>query len=115
MISEEHLLNLLHMCSHVLLVQPAFHSAQKSRNHHQPVPIALLKFAGYCDEKEIKYTLCTDDNKELYDDVDLIFVSTRFTYESDVVRDCIKSLREVYPLATIVGGGYMQVFSLTTS
>ena len=97
--NEEQLLTLLQNSTEVILVQPHFKKAPKSKNHSQNLPLALLKFASYCEAHNIKYTLLyeedfREDATVVRDPRTTILVTTSFTYYSSDVKRCNRSLRQ---------------------
>ena len=109
----------------VLLVEPDFPTANKSRNHSDFLPIGLLKIASYVRTKSIDVKLIryenkkTDSSKQItLDDIndinnaqeqsfqpDLIFVTSIFTYWSKYVKQAVEYCRETYGDTPIVVGG----------
>lgn len=104
----------------VLLVEPEFPIANKSRNHSDFLPIGLLKIASYLREKSIEVKLIRYEHQEinpqstLFDapavendsfNPDLIFVTSIFTYWSKYVKDAVKYCKRNYPNAPVVVGG----------
>lgn len=105
----------------VLLVEPEFPIANKSRNHSDFLPIGLLKIASYLREKSIEVKLIRyEHNKEdnaqstLFDapkpkkdsfNPDLIFVTSIFTYWSKYVKDAVKYCKKDYSGVPVVVGG----------
>lgn len=93
---------------YVLLVQPRFHKAQKSRNHSDFCPLPLLKFASYLRDHSVPFTLvqhADDEEMDLPPVVDVVLCTTSFTYYSSAVRDCVQYYRTRYPNAEIICGG----------
>lgn len=93
---------------HTLLIQPHFHKPQKSRNHSMFCPLPLLKFATFCRDHHKKYHLIEfkrGNDKIRSEDVDLILVTTSFTYYSRQVRDCVQYYKKLYPHAELICGG----------
>ena len=108
----------------VLLVEPDFPTANKSRNHSDFLPIGLLKIASYVRTKSIDVKLVRyehkkrDNTKQTTLDMiespikeeesfepDLIFVTSIFTYWSKYVKQAVEYCREKYGDVTIVVGG----------
>ena len=106
--NEEQLLTLLQQQEHVILVEPCFHKAQKSQNHQERFSLPLLKFKTWLRDQQINATLIHfEDGVKYtkYDNVNVILVTTSFTYYSRSVRDCVAYYRKQYPHATIIAGG----------
>ena len=92
----------------VLLVEPEFPIANKSKNHSDFLPIGLLKIATYLRERSIEVKLIRYESgteKEDYD-TDLVFVTSIFTYWSEYVKDAVKYCKENYNAPVVVGGIY---------
>ena len=105
----------------VLLVEPEFPIANKSRNHSDFLPIGLLKIASYLREKSIEVKLIRYEHNEednaqstLFDtpkpkkdsfNPDLIFVTSIFTYWSKYVKDAVKYCKKEYSGVPVVVGG----------
>lgn len=105
---ENELLQLLQQQEHVILVEPCFHKAQKSQNHQERFSLPLLKFKTWLRDQQIAATIIHfEDNTKYtrYDNVNVILVTTSFTYYSRSVRDCVAYYRKQYPNATIIAGG----------
>lgn len=89
----------------VLLVEPDFPIPTKSKNHHNFLPIGLLKLASYHRGKgnEIKLVRGNLDVKGFRPDK--ILVTSIFTYWSEYVRESVQHYRSKFPKARIVVGG----------
>lgn len=99
---------LIHDSENILLVQPDFPIPSKSRNHHDFLPIGLLKIASYLRLKNKNIRLVHYKQNQLENtefDVDLIFVTSIFTYWSKYVKDTVSHYKKYYPTAKIVVGG----------
>ena len=110
----------------VLLLEPNFPIPNKSRNHHNFLPIGLLKIASYLREKSIEVELQRyeekNDKRKKYDDSiqttltnkpnkfkpDLICVTSIFTYWSKYVKNTVDYCRKTYGknVPILVGGIY---------
>ena len=94
---------------HILLVQPDFPHNKRSRNHHEFLPIGLLKIAALLQKMNKSFKLIHYKSNQLeirYDSVpDVIFITSLFTYWSSQVRDAVQHYKHYYPDATIVVGG----------
>ena len=89
----------------ILLIEPDFPIPAVSRNHHDFLPVGLLKIASY-------HRAIGDDvrllrgNKILPDFYpDIIKITSLFTYWSNFVWNSVKFYREAYPKAKIIVGG----------
>lgn len=98
--------------SKVLIVQPHFPVPKKSRNHKNNVPIGLLKIASLLRTKNIDFQLIFfDRNKDCTsqqfpkESVDLILISSIFTYWSKYVKEAVEYYRQNYPTSKIIVGG----------
>lgn len=117
----------------VLLLEPNFPIPNKSRNHHNFLPIGLLKIASYLRSKSIEVKLLryeeVNDNKKKYDNTvqttldnnvvlenskdddfkpDLICVTSIFTYWSKYVKNTVEYCKNKYgdEIPVLVGGIY---------
>lgn len=120
----------------VLLLEPNFPIPNKSRNHHNFLPIGLLKIASYLRSKSIEVKLLryeeSNDKNKYADNVqttldgkpvfsneskldendsfrpDLICVTSIFTYWSKYVRNTVQYCRKKYgkDVPVLVGGIY---------
>jgi hypothetical protein len=88
----------------ILLVQPEFPIAHKSRWHKSFLPIGLLKLASYYRKKgHIVKLVYGKENSSFRPDK--IMISSLFTYWSKYVWDCVKHYKQLYPNAKVVVGG----------
>jgi hypothetical protein len=88
----------------VLLVQPEFPFANKSRWHKSLLPVGLLKLASYYRKKGYSVKLVYG-RENLSFRPDRIMIGSLFTYWSKYVWDCVKHYKQLYPNAKIVVGG----------
>jgi hypothetical protein len=96
----------------ILLVEPAFPIPPKSKNHHNFLPIGLLKLAAYYREQGHKVKLIRG-NKTIeeignHDErfiPDKILVTSLFTYWAEYVKETVQHYRNLFPGAKIVVGG----------
>ncbi len=88
----------------ILLVQPEFPIAGKSRWHKSFLPIGLLKLASYYRKKGHNVKLVCG-KKNLKFRPDKVMISSLFTYWSKYVWDCVKHYKQLYPNAKVVVGG----------
>ena len=102
----------------VLLVEPAFPIAAKSRNHKDFLPIGLLKIAAYlrqqgCDIKLARGSYSDDTRAWVGRFVpDEVWVTSLFTYWAPYVREAVNMYRSRYAGVRIrVGGIYASLFS----
>ena len=102
----------------ILLVEPDFPKACKSKNHNDFMPIGLLKLASYHRKKGDVICLVRGDfekehiffehpngiiSKNLTPDT--ILITSYFTYWSKYVKISVKHYRKLYPNAKIIVGG----------
>ena len=92
------------MRQNILLVQPDFPIASKSRWHKSFLPVGLLKLASYYRDKghEVKLVYGRENSSFRPDKV---MISSLFTYWSKYVWGCVKHYKQLYPNAKIVVGG----------
>lgn len=99
----------------VLLVEPNFPIAAKSKNHKNFLPIGLLKIASYLRSNGSKIKLTRGypegdliSQKELTEfKPDEVWVTSLFTYWSEYVKDAVQYYGDLFPNArTVVGGIY---------
>jgi hypothetical protein len=88
----------------ILLVQPEFPIASKSRWHKSFLPIGLLKLASYYRKKDHNVKLVYG-KKNLNFHPDQVLITSLFTYWSKYVWDCVKHYKQLYPNAKVVVGG----------
>ena len=96
----------------VLLLDPKFPVAHKSRNHSDLLPVGLLKIGAYLknngvETKLVRLNESNDFSKEIKEfNPDLVMVTSVFTYWSKQVKDAVeyskKLLGEQIPV--VVGG-----------
>lgn len=102
----------------VLLVEPAFPIASKSRNHKNFLPVGLLKIASYLRHKGVEVQLVRGTSSQTADsgwlcefDPDEVWVTSLFTYWAPYVRDTVQFYKEQLPDARVVVGGiYASLF-----
>ncbi|MCL2156440.1 MAG: cobalamin-dependent protein [Methanobrevibacter sp.] len=94
----------------VLLVEPNFPIANKSRNHQDFLPIGLLKIASYLKSQGIKVKLIRFDENLISGTFDfkpnIIFVTSLFTYWSSYVKETVEVCKKNFNVPVIVGGIY---------
>lgn len=96
----------------ILLVEPEFPIPPKSKNHHNFLPIGLLKLAAYYRERRHKVKLIrgntTIEEMEKQGEwfiPDKIMVTSLFTYWADYVKETVQHYKKLFPDAKIVVGG----------
>jgi len=102
----------------ILLVEPAFPRASKSKNHDDFLPIGLLKLAAY--HRKRGDSICLIRGKREMKDIhfehpngriskkrepDQILITSYFTYWSKYVRSAVSYYRKLFPVAKIIVGG----------
>ncbi len=90
--------------SKILLVEPNFPIATKSKNHAHFLPIGLLKIGTYHKQKGDKVKLVRG-LKRCGFTPDRILITSVFTYWSKYVHEAVKFYHEAYPKARIEIGG----------
>ena len=88
----------------LLLVEPEFPIAAKSKNHSKFLPIGLLKLAAYYRNNDFDIQL-NRGNYESNFYPDQILITSLFTYWADYVRDTVRFYKTKYPKAHIIVGG----------
>jgi len=88
----------------ILLVEPEFPIAPKSKNHSQFLPIGLLKIASFYKSKGCKIQLHRGNYKASFYP-DQIMITSLFTYWSEYVKESVKLYKYVYPKSEIIVGG----------
>lgn len=89
----------------ILLVEPTFPLACKSKNHRDFLPIGLLKYASYHREKGDEVRLIRG-NKELPGFFpEEIKITSLFTYWSRQVWESVKFYKDTFPKSKIIVGG----------
>ena len=95
----------------VLLIDPAFPIASKSRNHRDLLPVGLLKIGAYLKSEGVKTKLIRlnseqDFDKEILDfEPDLVLVTSVFTYWSKQVKEAVEYSKKIIPDVPVVVGG----------
>lgn len=89
----------------ILLVEPDFPVANKSKNHNGFLPIGLLKLASYYRKAghEIRLVRGLEDVDGFVPET--ILVTSLFTYWAIHVRACVQYYRHQFPHAQITVGG----------
>ncbi len=88
----------------ILLVQPNFPKANKSKNHSDFLPFGLLKLATYYRNKDYDVELVFGEQEPGLDP-DKILITSLFTYWSRYVQESARYYRLFYPDAKIIVGG----------
>jgi hypothetical protein len=93
------------MVKKILLVEPDFPIASKSKNHKNFLPIGLLKLASYHRSRGNKIKLVR--GKKHFNNFypDQIYITSLFTYWSKYVYDASVFYHSKYPKAKIIIGG----------
>ena len=95
----------------ILLVEPDFPIAAKSRNHSHFLPVGLLKIGTYHKQKGDKVKLVRGLRRCGFKP-DRVLITSLFTYWSKYVHEAAKFYHEVYPDARIeIGGIYASLMS----
>lgn len=96
----------------ILLVEPEFPVAPKSRNHKDFLPLPLLKIGSYYRRRrDVDKIELVRGNKEISYEPDRIFITSLFTYWSGHFWDSVIHYRKKFPNARIqVGGLYVSLF-----
>jgi len=88
----------------ILLVEPDFPVAAKSKNHAHFLPVGLLKIGTYHREKGDKVRLIRGLEKNGFKP-ERILITSLFTYWSKYVHEAAEFYHEAYPSAQIEIGG----------
>ena len=89
----------------VLLVEPRFPHANKSKNHNGFYPVGLLKLASYYRKQAHEVCLARAGEHDPGFQPDRILVTSLFTYWARHVRDAVHCYRNEFPLASVTVGG----------
>ena len=89
----------------VLLVEPDFPLASKSKNHSTFLPIGLLKIASYHRLMGDRVKLVRGFAKRTRFRPDEIKITSLFTYWSKNVHDAVEYYKDLYPDARVQVGG----------
>lgn len=95
----------------VLLVSPEFPTQNKSRNHHDFLPIGLLRIGGYLRDNGVNIKLI-HGCKEVDGDYDLIMITSLFTYWWKYVQKTVEFYRNTINAPIVVGGIYATLLPL---
>lgn len=99
----------------VLLIDPAFPIANKSRNHKDLLPVGLLKISSYLKGRGIdtKLIRLNKDNNDVFNEEikefnpNLVMVTSVFTYWFNEVKSAVDYIRLVLPKVKIMVGGIL--------
>lgn len=97
----------------VLLIDPAFPIANKSRNHKDLLPVGLLKISTYLKNNGIQTKLIRLNNNVDYDneilefDPDFVMVTSVFTYWFNEVKEAVEYSKRLLPNVSIMVGGVL--------
>lgn len=95
----------------VLLIDPNFPRASKSRNHKDLLPVGLLKIGTYLKSRNIKTKLIrltsTDNNEEELKkfNPDLVLITSVFTYWAKEVKFAVEFSKKIFPKTDVMVGG----------
>lgn len=89
----------------ILLAEPEFPIASKSKNHHAFLPIGLLKIASYHRSKLGDKVALNRGNHPAPFRPDQIKITSLFTYWAKYVWDSVRYYQTLYPKAHIQVGG----------
>jgi len=87
------------------LVEPEFPIPPKSKNHHDFLPIGLLKLATYHRKRGDKVKLVRGNEYFPYFKPKQIKITSLFTYWSRYVWNSVNFYKEHYPKAKVIVGG----------
>lgn len=101
--------------SRVLLIDPAFPIANKSRNHKDLLPVGLLKISTYLNKRGIKTKLVRlnkNNNEEFNKEIkkfnpNLVMITSVFTYWFNEVKEAVEYSQELLPGVKIIVGGIL--------
>lgn len=102
----DHFIN-QHKPNTILLVQPNYPIAHKTRYNKEYYPLALLKIASYLKTKNIKsdIVICGAGDYHLKKEYDMIFITSLFTYHSKSVKKAVQCFKHKYLNTPIILGG----------
>ncbi|MEM3489223.1 MAG: cobalamin-dependent protein, partial [Nitrososphaerota archaeon] len=89
----------------ILLVQPSFPIAPKSKYFKLFMPIGLLKLASYYRKKGHEVKLVKGNTIPGSFQPDKIMITSLFTYWAKYVRGCVQFYKNSFPNAKVVVGG----------
>lgn len=97
----------------VLLIDPAFPIANKSRNHKDLLPVGLLKISTYLKSRNVETTLIRlNDDNDFEDYIlefnpNLVMITSVFTYWFKEVEDAVNYSKRVLPNVPVIVGGIL--------
>ena len=97
----------------VLLIDPAFPTPNKSRNHKDLLPVGLLKISTYLKRKGVQTKLIRlNDNEDYSDEIidfnpNLVMVTSVFTYWFDEVKNAVLYSKDKLGDVNVMIGGIM--------
>ena len=97
----------------VILIDPAFPIANKSRNHKDLLPVGLLKISSYLKSIGIETKLIRLNNDKVYDEEiknfnpDLVMVTSVFTYWFNEVKEAVDYSKKILPNVKVMVGGIL--------
>ena len=99
----------------VLLIDPAFPIANKSRNHKDLLPVGLLKISSYLKSRgiETKLIRLNNVNNDIFKEEilefnpNLVMVTSVFTYWFKEVKDAVDFSKEILPKVKVMVGGIL--------
>lgn len=97
----------------VLLIDPAFPIANKSRNHKDLLPVGLLKISTYLKNRNIETTLIRLNNDDDFKDYildfnpNLVMITSVFTYWFKEVEEAVNYSKKILPDVPVIVGGIL--------
>ena len=97
----------------VLLIDPAFPIANKSRNHKDLLPVGLLKISSYLKSVGIETKLVRlNDDKNFDEEIiefnpNLVMVTSVFTYWFNEVKEAVEYSKRILPKVKVMVGGIL--------
>lgn len=97
----------------VLLIDPAFPIANKSRNHKDLLPVGLLKISTFLKSRNIQTTLIRLNNNDDFDDYildfnpNLVMITSVFTYWFKEVEYAVNYSKRILPDVPVIVGGIL--------
>ena len=95
----------------VLLIDPNFPRATKSRNHKDLLPVGLLKIGSYLKSRKIETKLVrltsnnNNENELINFNPDLILITSVFTYWAEEVKFAVEFSKNILPKTDVMVGG----------
>lgn len=97
----------------VLLIDPAFPIANKSRNHKDLLPVGLLKISSYLKGRGIETKLVRLNDGEDFEDEfknfnpNLVMITSVFTYWFEEVKEAVELSKTYLPNVKVMVGGIL--------